>query len=271
MTDCHKENLCDWVNEDCDLPTRVLQEKFRDEFGFSPSSSTIDRAVRGFHYTMKRTKPIPERRNCVKTIEDRFIYAANIYRYRNSGRPMFFLDEFGISVSTRPSYGRSPLGQPAYKKVASIRSKNFSVEAIMSTEGIYFFEVMNVAHNVEHFEQFLVRVVNFFIRDGIQNAVVVMDNVQFHKDKNKTAENLLAAHGHTIFYLPPYSPFLNPIENVFSQWKHYVKQSNSKDEQQLRQNIDKAHEKITSDQCKSYIRHMTTYLDRCIRREHIED
>ena len=31
------------------------------------------------------------------------------------------------------------------------------------------------------------------------------------------------SYGHRVLYLPPYSPFLNPIENMFSKWKEYVR------------------------------------------------
>ena len=45
-----------------------------------------------------------------------------------------------------------------------------------------------------------------------------MDNVRFHK--MKIVEELVLDYGHNILYLPPYSPFLKPIENVFSKWKN---------------------------------------------------
>jgi transposase len=37
-----------------------------------------------------------------------------------------------------------------------------------------------------------------------------MDNVPFHK--NMKVKNIIEAAGHNILLLPPYSPFLNPIE-----------------------------------------------------------
>jgi transposase len=48
-------------------------------------------------------------------------------------------------------------------------------------------------------------------------AVIVMDNAAFHK-RQDTQQALLQA-GHTLEYLPPYSPDLNPIEHKWAQAK----------------------------------------------------
>ena len=44
-----------------------------------------------------------------------------------------------------------------------------------------------------------------------------MDNASFHKGKEMQQAIELA--GHTLLYLPPYSPDFNPIENKWSQSK----------------------------------------------------
>lgn len=48
-------------------------------------------------------------------------------------------------------------------------------------------------------------------------SVVVMDNATFHK-RADTKEHVRQA-GHTLEYLPPYSPDLNPIEQKWAQAK----------------------------------------------------
>lgn len=50
-----------------------------------------------------------------------------------------------------------------------------------------------------------------------EQSVVVMDNASFHKQPEM--QNALAAAGHTLLYLPPYSPDLNPIEHKWAQIK----------------------------------------------------
>ena len=54
------------------------------------------------------------------------------------------------------------------------------------------------------------------------HAVVVMDNATFHK-RQDTQEAIQNA-GHTLEYLPAYSPDLNPIEHKWAQAKALRKQ-----------------------------------------------
>ena len=49
------------------------------------------------------------------------------------------------------------------------------------------------------------------------SSVLVMDNATFHK-RSDTKEMVVSA-GHTLQYLPPYSPDLNPIEHKWAQAK----------------------------------------------------
>lgn len=48
-------------------------------------------------------------------------------------------------------------------------------------------------------------------------SVVVMDNAAFHK--SQAMQQTLDEAGHTLLYLPPYSPDLNPIEHKWAQAK----------------------------------------------------
>ena len=50
-----------------------------------------------------------------------------------------------------------------------------------------------------------------------KNSVVVMDNATFHKGQDMI--KALRSEGHTLLYLPPSSPDLNPIEKKWPQVK----------------------------------------------------
>lgn len=51
--------------------------------------------------------------------------------------------------------------------------------------------------------------------------LVVLDNLSSHKSSSATAA--VEAAGAKMVYLPPYSPDLNPIENVFSKVKQLIR------------------------------------------------
>jgi transposase len=48
-------------------------------------------------------------------------------------------------------------------------------------------------------------------------SIVVMDNATFHKGSEM--KDAIKEAGHTLLYLPPYSPDLNPIEKKWAQAK----------------------------------------------------
>jgi transposase len=50
-----------------------------------------------------------------------------------------------------------------------------------------------------------------------EQSIVVMDNASFHKNQDMVIA--LGAAGHTLLYLPPYSPDLNPIEKKWAEIK----------------------------------------------------
>ena len=60
-------------------------------------------------------------------------------------------------------------------------------------------------------------IVNDLIPKLPANTVVVMDNASFHKRQD--TQEVLKQKGHTLEYLPPYSPDLNPIEHKWPQAK----------------------------------------------------
>ena len=50
-----------------------------------------------------------------------------------------------------------------------------------------------------------------------KNAIVVLDNASFHKRRD--IKNVIAQADHTLTFLPPYSPDLNPIEKTWAKLK----------------------------------------------------
>ena len=86
--------------------------------------------------------------------------------------------------------------------------------------------------------------------DQITGANIVMDSVRFHHADD--VEKLVGDAGHFLVYLPAYSPFLNPIENLFNQLKHYVKKFKSKNADGVYHGISLASEIIYENDCKNY-------------------
>jgi len=53
--------------------------------------------------------------------------------------------------------------------------------------------------------------------------IVVMDNLGSHR--GKIVRQLIRSAGAKLFFLPKYSPDLNPIEQVFAKLKHFLRKA----------------------------------------------
>jgi transposase len=96
-----------------------------------------------------------------------------------------------------------------------------------------------------------------------------MDNVAFHK--TIAVRSQIEQAGHQVLYLPPYSPFLNPIEQLFSKWKNIVWAQRPQNETHLFELIENGCQQITQEDCAGFYRHMIGMIIRCLNREAIID
>ena len=61
---------------------------------------------------------------------------------------------------------------------------------------------------------------------GEPRSVVFMDNAGTHM--NEEVQNAILGTGAVLIYAAPYSPFLNPIELYFGEYKKYLKKNDSR-------------------------------------------
>ncbi|XP_065314871.1 uncharacterized protein LOC135923831 [Gordionus sp. m RMFG-2023] len=179
-----------------------------------------------------------------------------------------FIDESGFSISMRRLYGYSQINKKAIKNVQGIKTINYTIIAALTIAGIFRFEVLDGPCNAIYFSNYINEILNHFEEPNMINMIFVMDNVPFHH--NHSIRESIERKGHTLKYLPPYSPYLNPIENVFFQWKDFVRNKNPSNEEELIRYIEHGERGISEENAKNYFRNMETYIP-CRRGEIIND
>jgi transposase len=92
-------------------------------------------------------------------------------------------------------------------------------------------------------EHFLVPV----LRPG---DIVVMDNLNSHKVTG--VREAIEALGAEVWYLPPYSPDLNPIEQMWSKVKAVLRRLARRTAKALYRAVGYALRQVTSDECRNY-------------------
>ncbi|MDP9476179.1 MAG: transposase [Actinomycetota bacterium] len=125
------------------------------------------------------------------------------------------VDECGMHTSMVRSRARAPRGTRAYGRVPRNRGKNTTLIASMTIEG-----AMGPAMAVEGgtdrfvFESY----VEHFLAPALSaEQIVLLDNLGAHKTER--VRELIEARGCEVWFLPSYSPDLNPIEEAFSKVK----------------------------------------------------
>ena len=113
---------------------------------------------------------------------------------------------------------RAPLGKRLIYKTPYVHWKSTTLIAALGLEGIRCPTVVDGAVNGDIFEAFVEHVLLGVLKPG---DVVIMDNLSSHKRARTGA--LIESAGAELVFLPPYSPDLNPIENVFSKIKQLLR------------------------------------------------
>ena len=83
--------------------------------------------------------------------------------------------------------------------------------------------------------------------------VVILDNLSSHKAK-AVRKALRTAGAHLIF-LPPYSPDLNPIEQVFAKLKTLLRKADARTIEDTWRRIGELLDSFSATECSNYLRH----------------
>ena len=169
----------------------------------------------------------------------------------------------------RARYGWSPRGSSANVVVSALRSRNITVFCAISTTGYIHFEHHIGAGTAIRFHVFLTALLGIMASQGKENCIFVMDNARIHKSPE--IRQIITASGHALNFLPPYCPFLNPIEESFYKWKQLVRAGSHQTEDELMALVASCSTRITAEDCQQYYRHSFSYFQRCMLRENIEN
>ena len=82
--------------------------------------------------------------------------------------------------------------------------------------------------------------------------IVIMDNLGSHK--GQLVRRAIRAAGARLFFLPPYSPDLNPIEQVFAKLKTLLRKAAERTITATWQRIGQLLDAFTPQECANYFR-----------------
>jgi transposase len=161
-----------------------------------------------------------------------------------------FIDESGAKTNMTRRYARSPKGKPIVDKVPHGHWQNITYICGIRRSGIVAPKSFVGGMTTERFVAYIRDDVCPTLRKG---DIVVMDNLSAHK--SPSVRCLIEQCKASLFYLPPYSPDLNPIENSFAKEKAMLRKVKIRDVDKLLSFLKQSPKYFTPDDCKRYFKH----------------
>lgn len=165
------------------------------------------------------------------------------------GGRLVFVDEAGVHVAMARLYGRAAPGQRAIGAVPQNWGDNVSIISAMGQAGLR--ATMTIAGAVDG-DVFLTYVREVLCQALRKGDVVVMDNLGAHKVEG--VREAIEAAGASLFYLPPYSPDLNPIEKCWSKMKTALRAAAARTREALDEAISDAIRAVSAQDAQGWFR-----------------
>ncbi len=148
-----------------------------------------------------------------------------------------------------PLRGWAPRGRRLAAKVPHGRWKTMTFLGALRHDRIDAPWLLEGPIDGESFQIYVERVLVPTLRPG---DIVIMDNLGSHK--GKAVRQLVRAAGAKLFFLPKYSPDLNPIEQVFAKLKHLLRKAAARTIETVCAAIDEILGAFTPEECANYFR-----------------
>ena len=172
------------------------------------------------------------------------------YQNRLDPRRLVFIDETWAKTNMTRLHGRCRRGRRLVAKVPHGRWRTLTFLAALRHDRIDAPCVFDGPIIVLCFLAYVEQVLLPTLRAG---DIVVMDNLGSHK--RQAVRDLLRTVGAKLFFLPPYSPDLNPIEQVFAKLKALLRKMAARSIEALWTAVGQLVGRFAPGECANYLRH----------------
>ena len=161
-----------------------------------------------------------------------------------------FLDESGFTTKLTRQWGRAPRGQRCVGRVPHGQWQTTTFIGALRVTGLTAPLVLDGPLTTDAFRAYVAQLLGPTLRPG---DLVILDNLAIHKDP--VSAQLIEQRGATLRLLPPYSPDLNPIEQVFAKLKALARGAATRSREALWTYLGTALTHISPRECQHYFHH----------------
>lgn len=262
------DDMMKWIEHNPSITLKTIQQQIWTVFQKTVSISTVGNTLHGRLYTFKSVHYQPENMNSITNLQKRAEYVRKLNEYIQAGKQVVFVDETNFNLFCRRRQGWSRVGSRAVQVLPTSRGPNIHLIGAISAAGVIQMNKKRGPFRSSDANEWMETVFRRWEELGhiLCDLVVVCDNAPCHSK----LEELFIDSPATLLRLAPYSPQLNPIENVWSKIKIHVKLNmgvpsvsapnlGEQRLQYLENMVDHAKESITVGDCCRAIQHSTTF------------
>lgn len=169
---------------------------------------------------------------------------------RLDARRLVFIDESGSHISMTKLYGWAPKKERAVASVPKNRGANTTILGALSWTGVQAAMTLEGAADTLAFEAFVEQVLCPTLQAG---QIVILDNLSIHKSGKVRA--WIEACGCQLWFLPTYSPDLNPIEQAWSKLKAHLRRVGARTTEALQAAIAQGLALLSQQDAQAWFRH----------------
>jgi transposase len=162
---------------------------------------------------------------------------------------LVFIDETWIKTNMAPLRGWGPRSQRLIQRTPHGHWMTQTFVAALRHDRIDAPWVIDGPINGELFTTYVRHALVPTLAEG---DVVILDNLGSHK--GKAARAAIREKGAHMLFLPPYSPDLNPIEQVFAKLKHLMREAQPRSSEAAWQKAGKLLDLFSAQECANYLR-----------------
>ena len=230
-----------------------IQDKLHEEFGVMVSAPTICRTLRHMGCTRRVIRHVALQRSDI--LRAQFMSEISVY----DPEMIIWVDESGCDKrNSLRKFAYTLRGMAPTDCSLLVRGTRYSAITAATVNGITDVQLVEGSVDGDKFQKFvknsIVPVLQPF--DAVNpNSVVVMDNASIHHVERVALH--IQQKGALLRFLPPYSPDLNPVENIFSKVKAIMRENDKLFQSNSipRVLLSMAFQMITEQDCRSYARH----------------
>jgi transposase len=229
----------------------VTLEECRQRLGLSCSTMTISRALRQLGLPRKKKIPRAQEQDRPEVQEQRREFCKGLAGV--DPRRLVFVDECGANTAMTRTYGRAPAGQRVYTNTPG-HWESITLIGGMRLSGVTATLAFPGATNTDVFETYVEEVLVPELKSG---DVVIWDNLKPHQSEE--AIEAVEAAGAQVVPLPPWSPDLTPIEEMFSKVKGSLRSAAARTKETIYAGFGSALHDVTLDNIAGWFQDRAAY------------